>query len=48
MVDRNLLDYRRYRTFIHTRRATMAGKLREITELTPKSLAFLAKRAEDE
>ncbi len=47
MIDRNLLDYRSYRTFIRTRRAKMAEKLREITDLTPKSLAFLAKRAED-
>ncbi len=47
MIDRNLLDYRSYRTFIRTRRAKMAEKLREITDLTPNNLAFLEERAED-
>jgi hypothetical protein len=47
MIDRNLLDYRSYRTFIRTRRAKMAEKLREITDLTPNNLAFLEERVED-
>jgi Protein of unknown function DUF262/HNH endonuclease len=47
MIDRDLLDYRSYRTFIRTRRANVAEKLREITDLTTKSLAFLKKRVED-
>jgi hypothetical protein len=41
MIDRDLLDYRSYRTFIKTRRANLAKKLRELTDLSEKSLAFL-------
>jgi hypothetical protein len=47
MIDRNLLDYRSYRTFIRTRRSKMAEKLREITGLTLQSFAFLADVPED-
>jgi hypothetical protein len=47
MIERNLLDYRSYRTFIRTRRSKMAEKLREITGLTLQSFAFLADVPED-
>lgn len=48
MIDRDLLDYRSYRTFIKTRRENIADKLREITGLTEKSFAFLQEEAEEE
>jgi hypothetical protein len=41
MIDRELLDYRSYRTFIKTRRVNLAKKLRELTDLSEKSFAFL-------
>jgi hypothetical protein len=47
MIDRDLLDYRSYRKFIHTRRSKIAEKLREITGLAPESFAFLADASED-
>ncbi|MGA2841719.1 MAG: DUF262 domain-containing protein [Steroidobacteraceae bacterium] len=47
MIDRNLLDYRSYRTFIRNRRSKMAEKLREITGLTAQSFAFLTNVTED-
>lgn len=45
LIDRKLLDYRSYRTFIQTRRKNIADKLREITGLTVQSLAFLDEEA---
>ncbi len=47
MIDRSLLDYRSYHTFIRTRRSKMVEKLREITGLTLQSFAFLANVPED-
>ena len=47
MIDRTLLGYPSYRTFIRTRRSKIAEKLREIAGLTPQSLAFLADASED-
>jgi hypothetical protein len=47
MIDRKLLDYRSYRTFIRTRRSKMAEKLREITGLSLESLAFLEDASQD-
>lgn len=41
MIDRELLDYRSYRTFTKTRRIKLATKLRELTDLSEKSFAFL-------
>lgn len=41
MIDRDLLDYRSYRTFTKTRRTKLAEKLRELTDLSEKSFAFL-------
>ena len=47
MIQRSLLDYRSYRTFIKTRRSQLAEKLREITGLSLGSLSFLEDTLED-
>ncbi len=44
LIDRELLDYRRYRKFVQTRRAAMAKQLREITELPTEAFDFLQEK----
>ena len=46
MIDRQLLDYRSYRTFVRQRRDKMTEKSREITGLTNESFAFLSEEDE--
>lgn len=46
MIDRSLLDYRKYRAFIKTRRAHMTGELSKVTTLTAESFAFLTEETE--